>query len=268
MKPCSRCAREIPDWATLCESCLEAASSAAAPDAAALASDTPAPSPAPSAPAHASPVSEPPAPRAAGGLGRRELIAIAAAVIFGAVVTFALLTAGGTSRADAAARAENSAGHPASPPARTTAFPTWSSANREWVGNQRKAVAFELPADNKVQVWQRQAHPLLVVRCMANRIDSFVFIESAAQIEPRDGNHRVSLRFDDEPESTERWPDSDEHDALFAPDGPAFADRLARARTLRFGYTPHNAPAVVASFHVSGLADSMASFARECAAKK
>jgi hypothetical protein len=63
---------------------------------------------------------------------------------------------------------------------------------------------------------------------------------------------------------TERWADSDEHDALFAPDGAGFAQRLQRARTLRFGYTPHNALPVVAQFQVSGLSDLIGPVAKEC----
>jgi hypothetical protein len=63
---------------------------------------------------------------------------------------------------------------------------------------------------------------------------------------------------------TERWADSDEHDALFAPDGAGFAQRLQRARTLRFGYTPHNALPVVVHFQVSGLSDLIGPVAKEC----
>jgi hypothetical protein len=136
------------------------------------------------------------------------------------------------------------------------------------VSNQRRGVAFELYAENKVPIWQRQAHPILVVRCQANRTEAFVFIESAARIESEDENHTVRIGFDDEPEMTERWPDSAEHDALFAPDGAAFARRVTRASRLRFGYTPHNAAPVVATFAVSGLADLIAPAARQCGSTK
>ena len=32
-------------------------------------------------------------------------------------------------------------------------------------------------------------------------------------MEPQDENHSVAIRFDDQPESSERWADSSEHDA-------------------------------------------------------
>ncbi len=144
----------------------------------------------------------------------------------------------------------------------------WNSTNRDWVGNQRKAVAFELPAENKVAVWQRHVQLTLVVRCVANRIDAFVFTQSAAKMEPQDGDHTVRIAFDDGAESVERWPDSDEHDALFAPDGAAFVRRLAAAQTMQFGFTPHNATPVAADFNVAGLAGVMESSAKQCGLKK
>lgn len=144
----------------------------------------------------------------------------------------------------------------------------WNSTNRDWVGNQRKAVAFELPAESKVAVWQRQVQLTLVVRCAANRIDAFVFTQSAAKMEPQDGDHTVRIAFDGEAENVERWPDSDEHDALFAPDGAAFARRLAAAQTMKFGFTPHNASPVSANFNVAGLAAIMEPAAKQCGVKK
>lgn len=275
MKPCSRCAREIPESATVCHHCgrpaadlldtvLEAGDR---PDEEELpideedlrlleAPEPPAPPPAVLAPA----------PTRA-GLSQRELLAIVIGVCGTGAVTLALLvaTGGPSSEASAAAAAANPAGRPAAAASSTPAARrTWSSANSDWVGSQRNAVAFELLSDNKVQVWQRKAQPILVVRCVAKRMDAFVFIESAAKMESQDDRHTIRLAFDGQPESTERWSDSDEHDALFAPDGRAFAQRLTRARTLRFGYTPHNAAAVTADFNVAGLGQLLAPVARPC----
>ena len=83
-------------------------------------------------------------------------------------------------------------------------------------------------------------------------------------MEAQDENHSVRISFDDEPEVTERWPDSSDHDALFAPDAVAFARRLTAARTLRFGYTPHNSQKAVAEFHLSGLAELIQPAAKQC----
>jgi hypothetical protein len=158
---------------------------------------------------------------------------------------------------------------PAAPPsvvpARISAGPTWSTANSAaWVGNSRQSVAFELSASAKVHAWLKEVQPRLVVRCLANATDVFVFTETAARMERQDSNHTVTIQLDGAAETIERWPDSADHDALFAPDGPAFARRLLGAQSLRFGFTPHNAPPVVASFDVTGLAELMRPVARFC----
>ena len=239
------------------------------------------------------PVAEPPTPvnlaAAAAGVrassGRdtkqrdRKLMALGVAVIGISVVLGLLIASSGTPTDPGAGTAAPT--QVTSSPARkiaqtppvanqvTATFKTkWNSTNRDWVGNQRKAIAFELPSESKVAVWQRQVQLTLVVRCVANRIDAFVFTQSPAKLEPQDNDHTVRLAFDGQPESVERWPDSDEHDALFAPDGAAFVQRLTSAKTMRFGFTPHNSSPVSTGFNVAGLGDAMAPSARQCAAKK
>jgi hypothetical protein len=261
MNQCPWCAREIPESATVCEHC--------GPDTALpipieelpvdRAADQFAPPPPPAG------LMPPTAPR----MSRTHLLAILAAVVGGGTVTFAMLMATGSSSSDAAGRMEPRTLERVTPAPKLTATgPKWSAANNDWVGNQRRAVAFEVRAENKVPIWQRQAHPILVVRCVSNRTDVFVFTESAAKMEPQDENHTVRIGFDEDPEFTERWPDSDDHDALFAPDGATFARRLTQARTLRFGFTPHNAAPVMANFQVSGLGNLIEPVARQCGWKK
>lgn len=114
----------------------------------------------------------------------------------------------------------------------------------------------------------RTVQPALVVRCMSKSIQAFVVTESALKIEAQTEDHTVTFSFDDEPTVTEQWPDSEEHDALFAPDGTLFAGRVMQARTLRFSYTPHNASLVTVYFNVSGLAPLIEPAARECGWKK
>jgi hypothetical protein len=135
------------------------------------------------------------------------------------------------------------------------------------VGSQRRAAAFELLAENTVPIWMSQVRPMLVVRCVSKSTDVFVSTGSSLKMEPETEDHTVTFGFDGEPDLTERWADSVEHDALFAPDGGAFVRRLMSARTMRFGYTPHNAAPVVASFHVSGLAELIEPVVKDCLAE-
>jgi hypothetical protein len=142
--------------------------------------------------------------------------------------------------------------------------PTWTEENRDtWIAGARRALAFEVQADKPVSVWMRTVRPSLVVRCEANVLDVFVFTDSAAKIEPQTIDHTINLQFDGGEEMSTHWPDADTHDALFAPDAAAFAQRLASAQTLRFGFTPHNAERVTMQFNVAGLAPLLARAAKE-----
>jgi hypothetical protein len=281
---------EIAESATVCDGCERwanhhsaAASAQSSPSPSqvdtpctaptvAAAPPSPAEVPAPAAtPKVSSPVATAPARKA--GLSRRELTIMAAAIAVGGLIMFAMMsTRGGPSTAVAAssvapAKRASAPSAPSRPaPAATQ---VWSTARRGyWTANQRHTAAFELPAENTVAIWMNYVRPLLVVRCMAKKTEAFVYTGSALKIEPNTEDHGVTFRFDnDAPEST-HWPDSAEHDALFAPDGVAFAHRVMAAHTLRFGYTPHNAEPVEAVFEVSGLTDLSSSSAKDCGWQK
>ena len=150
-------------------------------------------------------------------------------------------------------------------PAATRALHTWTDANSaRWVSSYPRSIAFELPAENTASGWMTRVRPLLVVRCLANTTDTFVFTQLSAAIEPLDDRRTVQIGFDDDVASTERWTGSPDHDALFAPDGVSLARRIARARTMRFGFTPHNSPPAVLEFHVAGFSAHIESVARLC----
>lgn len=204
------------------------------------------------------------------GLSRRDWSMILCGVAGAASVTVALLMSNGVASPHAAAAAVPAPKPSSSAASAPTpvATPKWSSENRDrWVANNRKSIAFELPARNRVAVWMKHVRPMLVVRCASNRTEVFVFTESAAKMEQHTDDHTVRFRFDDEPAVSERWADSVDHDGLFAPDGAVFAQRLIAARTLRFEFTPHNVASVEIQFDVSGLGDLLEPAAKECSAK-
>ena len=255
LNQCSSCSREIDETATLCDECAQWASTVGpvAAQAEYIESTPPPPDP-PVVPEQKRP--------------NRSVIAVL--VVVGVAITgLALFSAGGS---PSSTPAETAAAPKPSPAAKlspaSTATQKWSTQNSSyWVGKRRKSVAFELPAENTVAVWMRSVRPALVVRCMDRHTEVFVVTESALKIESQSEDHTVTIAFDGEAGVSERWPDSEEHDALFARDGAAFANRLARARSLRFGYTPHNASAVVAQFNVAGLDAHLAQAARDCGLK-
>jgi hypothetical protein len=198
-----------------------------------------------------------------------EWLAGALAIVGAGLTTLAVLTARGESAADVTTAVSAAA---SGVPAQARALEAmsagsgagWLANDARWVGNARRSVAFELPAFNKVSVWMREVQPLLVVRCIAGTADVFIYTGSAAAIEPKTEDHTVRYAFDNEAEARELWPDSAEHDALFAPDGAAFARRLMDVRTFRFEFTPHNAAPATAHFVVSGLRERLAPAARAC----
>jgi hypothetical protein len=195
---------------------------------------------------------------------------ILVALIGSGALTLTLLSARGSATAPAATANKTSPAPEAPTPstaATAAAAPGWTENAKLWAANDRKGIAFELPARDETQVWMKKVRPLLVVRCAARRIDVFVFTDSAAAMEAQDEDHTVQVALDGEAARTERWPDSVSHDALFVPDGASFVRQLSRAKTMQFGYTPHNAAPVVAHFDVSGLADRIARASAQCGGK-
>jgi hypothetical protein len=219
------------------------------------------------------PIDSKPAARSAAAAGaRREIVIVVAAVAAAALLTvaFMLLRRVPSDTVSAApARVSPAAARPA-----TTSTPapavtqSWSSENKaRWLGDERGA-AWELPADDVVQTWFGPSRPLLVVRCTSRTTDVIVYTGSPMMIEPHVDGKTVSVTVDNEETRTDRWVDADHRDALFAPDGAAFARRLLHASTLKFGYTPHNFSPVAARFHVSGLAPLIEHAAKECGWKE
>jgi hypothetical protein len=184
-----------------------------------------------------------------------------------AALTFLLLGTGGANgRSTATTDQASVLGVPGTgePPA-TPAVDRWTDENSaRWVGNHRRSIAFELPAENTTSAGLARVRPVLVVRCIANTTEVFVYTQWPAAMEPKDDRRTTHVSFDGDAESTERWLTSADHDALFAPDAVMFARRLASGQTLRFGFTPHNGRRETAEFHVNGFSDHVGSVARLC----
>ena len=222
-----------------------------------------------------------PAPPVAAGkkqVGSRQVVMLGGALVAASALIFTILSmrpaaspepdaqtaAPAPTRKPAPNRAATAAARTSSPLVSAPVAPKWTHvAAGRWTGD-RKSVAFELQANNRIHIWTRDVTPVLVVRCQAGQVEPFVYTQSAARMEPQDGDHTVRLAFDDGPEATERWPDSDEHDALFAKDSAAFTHQLATAKTLRFGFEPHNAGPAVMQFDVSGLDELLRAAAKPC----
>ena len=148
-----------------------------------------------------------------------------------------------------------------------TGRPKWSSVGADrWVSNHHRSIAFEVPGENVASSWMTSARPVLVVRCLLGTTQAFVYAGAPA-IEQRDDRRTVRVSFDRASEAVERWPASADHDALFAPDGIAFARRLSGAH-LRFGFLRTTDTGVDRLRRVHGFDAYLASLARTCRWKK
>jgi hypothetical protein len=130
--------------------------------------------------------------------------------------------------------------------------------------NRPAGVTLELTADHDVAVWNKRVRPVLTVRCLSRTSEVFVLTRSAASVESDAALHTVHLTFDNNADVEQKWQHSIDHEALFAPDGGAMMQQLARARTLSFRFSPFNASAVAVDFSVSGLDAQLASTAKAC----
>ena len=150
-------------------------------------------------------------------------------------------------------------------PRESEVAPAWVRSEERGWRSSRPGVRFELAADHDVPVWNKRVRPVLTVRCVSGITEVFVTTHSASSFEPDAGLRTVHLSFNDRADLGERWQDSTNHEALFAPDGAAMARQIAQARKMSFRFTPFNASSVRVDFSVDGFDDHLASAAKACA---
>src|SRR5215470_7495770 len=126
------------------------------------------------------------------------------------------------------------------PPAtvETVARPTWVGRRRAaWGYDGTKTISFALDSTTEVSVWASRARPQLVARCLARTTEVYL-VTGPLSFEPQTGSHTVRVQVDDDPERSQQWLESEGSRELFAPDGAALSERLARAHRLRLGFMP------------------------------
>ena len=189
--------------------------------------------------------------------------------IGGAIVS--LVLAIGISRAEQDAPADAPPPVVATPPPpavteiESTPPPTWAGSRRTgWAQDGSKTIDFTLAATRDVPVWMSRARPALVIRCLYRRTEAFVALDTSTTYEDDADRRTVTLQWDDDSASTQRWALSESGKELFAPDGIAVVRHLATARRLRFGFSPFNAAPVTAEFAVEGFDELAGLVARTC----
>jgi Type VI secretion system VasI, EvfG, VC_A0118 len=201
---------------------------------------------------------------------RRPIIALAGAFVVGGIVALILISMDPS----AASRRVEAADEHAATTARAA---TPSVAPRQikpeeqtaqWIERHQsgwaRSTVFELVADRDALVWNKRVRPVLTIRCFPKVTEVFVVTHSAASFERNSGEHTVQVKLDDNPEMTENWEDSADHEALFAPNGAAMARQLAEAHSLSFRFTPFNASPALVHFSVNGPDSVLQSARAKC----
>jgi hypothetical protein len=115
-------------------------------------------------------------------------------------------------------------------------------------------VVFNLRAENEIEGWLTKKRPTLIVRCRERKTDVYVVTGMAAQ--PESGHFQeatVQIRFDDSTAFQEQWGESTNNEALFAPTPIQMAIMIAKARMMRFRFTPFNSGPAIIVFDVRGF---------------
>jgi desulfoferrodoxin (superoxide reductase-like protein) len=125
---------------------------------------------------------------------------------------------------------------------------------------------FGVAADAPITDWLGRPHvPNLYVRCQGKKTDVVIHTGTSAQPELGAYNSaRVRVRFDDGPIERQTWSESTNNEAYFAPSGPAFARRLAKAKRLRWGFNAFRRGEEVGDFDVRGFDALIGTVATQC----
>jgi hypothetical protein len=267
MQICPQCARELDDHDIICVSCGHMANAAGT---------TPAP---PVSVVDTRDVALDIVPRLAAASPKnasRNAILVLAAFGAAAAATFILRSSGSHALSNApvattAPMPATSGSGIAPQPARvaqpeSTSAPKWSRTRQsQWATDGSRTIGFEVEAERDVAVYMDRVRPVLAVRCISRQTEVFVLLRSAPSIENDRDTHTVRIGLDDEPDVEQRWLESTDMRALFAPEGTALASRMATARRLRFAFKPFNAPPAVVEFDVHGFEGPLAAMSKTCA---
>jgi hypothetical protein len=267
MQICPSCARELDDRDIVCEFCghrADAAGSVPAPSGTIVDK--------PSAELSVNPRVEAAKPTNA----IRNAILVSAAIGAIAAVMFIVRSPGSNVQTNApvtttAPVQATSLNAVALPPVRiarpeSTSAPKWSRTDQSpWATDGSRTIGFEVEAERDVTVYMDRVRPVLAVRCISRQTEVFVVLRSAPSIENSDHTHTVRIGLDDGPDVEQRWLDSSNLQALFAPDGTAFAAGMASAQRLRFAFKPFNAPSAQVEFDVHGFEGPLAAMSKICA---
>jgi type VI secretion system protein VasI len=200
---------------------------------------------------------------------RKRLVGLVIAVVVVVVVIIAFASGSRVQNASQPAISQSSASN--------AQDEGWKISTSRDPMNDAQNIDASIQADNQVQAWLDTPRPVLHVRCSDGKMSVYVWTGTAASVESGyDGGlsygHKVTLRFDNNPEFGEDWAESDDNKELFEMDedlegtNPAhnLIVQMVQAKTLLFQFTPFNANPVIAHFDVEGLSAHIDQITKPC----
>ena len=129
-----------------------------------------------------------------------------------------------------------------------------------------RTVVLKLDAENVIQGWPDNTElPYMIIRCKENKTE--LYIRTGMSAMPEYGlynENTVRIRVDDNKPYKERWSESTDNEALFAPNAIGLAKKLNKAERMLFEFTPYNSNSQLAEFDVRGLNYYLSEIADTC----
>lgn len=131
--------------------------------------------------------------------------------------------------------------------------PVWSagwtvSVDKNPMDDSTTAVA-RLEATDNVSVWTGSVRPVLLVRCKSHKTEVYMDADTNFDVEyGNSGSSHLVIRFDSQKAYKVNATQSTDGKAVFIPKPVGFAKKLLTSKQVLIGFTPFNAPPVIAQF--------------------
>lgn len=130
----------------------------------------------------------------------------------------------------------------------------WRFASEVSPMDQKETLRVCTDAENDIEGHWRATRPILCLQAEGGKIDVIVRVGIAAQPEYGSINRAtVRIRFDNGKPITQRWLESTDNEAFFAPNPTELINQLTKAKTFLFEFTPFRKAETVATFDLTGI---------------
>lgn len=142
----------------------------------------------------------------------------------------------------------------------------WSIQRSSSAMDDSKTVSLILDADNYIDAYYNKSEkPTLIIRCRENKTE--IYIRTNVSANPELGLYNeftVRIRLDEGKPFKQRWSESTDGKALFAPRSIALAKKISQSKIMLFEFTPYNSNSQLADFDVQGLEPYLKELAETC----